>query len=66
MANVGESDGPEDEERVDVIAFDGPEDEDRGPRPRAEVDDVGNVGVDGPEDEEQVNVIAFDGPENED
>jgi hypothetical protein len=66
MSNVGESDGPEDEERVDVIAFDGPIDEDWGPRPRTEMDDVGNVGeLDGAEDEEQV-VIAFDGPEDDD
>jgi len=27
MSNVDGSDGPEDEEAVDVIAFDGPEDE---------------------------------------
>jgi hypothetical protein len=66
MSNVDGSDGAEDEEAVEVIAFDRPEDEDWGPRPQTEVDDMANVGEsDGLEDEEAVDVIAFDGPEDE-
>jgi hypothetical protein len=67
VSNVDESDSPEDEEGLDVIAFEGPEDEDWGPRPQTEVDDVSNVDEsDGPEDEEGLDVIAFEGPEDED